>query len=195
MNIGAWGVSGAGFWSLGCCWRVLWMLGVDFNEFRDHFGVHFESNFVPQRYYFSSYFLSGCWMWFWTVFHQIRGLFWFVSEQECGLQWNMWDYEKPMFYVVISMISRLLGIFVDLESVENTLDIQIGFWIGCLLFFLWFWDHFGVHFTAEFYVKTIWNLDTKVVAFSGAASSRGGGAVLLRPTPPGLSVLDVLLRK
>ena len=35
------------------------MLGVDFDGFRGHFGLDFESNFGPEMCYFSSYFLIG----------------------------------------------------------------------------------------------------------------------------------------
>ena len=38
--------------------------GDDFDGFGGHFGFHFESNFGPDMWYFSSYFLIGCWMWF-----------------------------------------------------------------------------------------------------------------------------------
>ncbi len=145
MKIEAWGVSGACFWSLGCCWRVLWMLGVDFNGFRGHFGRHFESNFGSERCSFSSYFLIGCWMWFWTVFDQFWGLFCGVLEQKCGLPWNMWDCEKPMFYVVNSMISRVRDLFFEPKSVEkHTWNRK---WVLKLFFvdFLRFWYHFGLH--------------------------------------------------
>ena len=40
------------------------MLGVDFDGFRGHFGLHFESNFGSEIRYFSSYYLIDCWTWF-----------------------------------------------------------------------------------------------------------------------------------
>ena len=155
MKIEAWGVSGACFWSLGCCWRVLWMLGVDFDGFRVHFGLHFESNFGPEMCYFSSYFLIGCWMWFWAVFDQFPGRFWCALEQKCGLPWNMWDCEKPMFYVVNSMISRVRGLFFDPKSVEkHTWNPK---WV-LKLFFCWFCDILRSFWDPFWQQKSIQNL-------------------------------------
>ena len=159
MKIEAWGVSGACFWSLGCCWRVLWMLGVDFDGFRGHFGLHFESNFGPEMCYCSSYFLIGCWMWFWAVFDQFSGRFWCALEQKCGLPWNMWDCEKLMFYVMNSMISKVRDGFVDPKTVEkHTWNLT---WVLKLLFvgFLKFWAHFRIILGPNIDIKSIWILN------------------------------------
>ena len=159
MKIEAWGVSGASFWSLGCCWRVLWMLVVDFHGFRGHFGLHFESNFGSERCFFSSYFLIGCWMWFWAVFDQLSGRFWCALEQKCGLLWNMWDCEKPMFYVVNSMISRVWDLFVELKSVEK--QTWNPKWVLKLFFvdFLTFWIILGSILATQIDTKSIWILN------------------------------------
>ncbi len=58
MKIEALGVSGMYFWSLACFCQVLWMLGGDFNGFRSHFGLHFESNVGSERCSFSSFFVD-----------------------------------------------------------------------------------------------------------------------------------------
>ena len=167
MKIQAWGVSGACFWSLGCCWRVLWMLGVDFDGFRGHFAIHFESNFDPEMCFFSSYFLIGCWMWFWAVFYQFPGRIWCALEQKCGLPWNMWDCEKPMFYVVNSMISRVWDLLFEPKSVEkHTWNRK---WVLKLFFvvFLKFLGHFGVHFVYKNRYKIDMNFEWILVLVLG----------------------------
>ena len=155
MKIEAWGVSAASFWSLGCCWRVLWMLGVDFDGFRGHFGLHFESNFGPEMCFFSSYFLIGCWMWFWAVFDQFSGRFWCALEQKCVLPWNMWDCEKPMFYEVNSMISRVRGLFCWPKICGKT---HLKSEVGSEAVFCWFFDILRSFWGPFWQQKSIQNL-------------------------------------
>ena len=178
MKIEAWGVLGACFWSLGCCWRVLWMLGVDFHGFRGHFGLHFESNFGPEMCYFSSYCLIGCCIWFWAVFDQFSGRCWCVLEQKCGLPWNMWDCEQPMFYLMNSMISRVWGLFFETKSVEKThLKSEVGSeavfcWFFDILRSFWgsFWDQKSMKKRYEIWInfwRVLWMLGVDFNGFRG----------------------------
>ena len=85
---------------------------------------------------------------FFAVVDQFSGRFWCVLEQKCGLPWNMWDCEKPMFYVMNSMISRVWGLFVEPKSVaKHTWNRK---WVLKLFFVdLTTWGHFGIHFGTE----------------------------------------------